>query len=247
VSGFHYFIEKPSLTPPLAEHVTAKDLAAVGVAHLTEPSGLKLRIGKHAHVIASPQTGPGGKPGCVLTVKRSDAPDPRFLQYHADAQTWLSVDGQWIGWTTDDPPQPVEVLREKPVGSVSVTDESDRQWTIPIARMPASEFGELATYYSLDRQGRTAAKLQAFEANLWQAACTLAPRLLDGETLTIAEAIPFVMLGLGRNYRVSALELAAFEAMQTPVLTGEFITTAAMVLCHYDLIAAVQKKTTGLP
>jgi len=160
MAGFLYFLEGDK-APPLSELVDA------GLGHAFD-SNLA-----HCGV----RTGPGGKPGTVLSPQ---AFDDRPLGYYPDVQAWRKCPTApwWLGYYRDGRPTPRDLVRGGYIAAGRTLTLGDGNvWMVPIARALAEEGGTLSWYNKLpalselDDAGRwvRGAVLPRYAA-LWEAA-----------------------------------------------------------------------------
>jgi len=114
MSRFYYYL--PSPTPIAQAQIEQYGLAyALDAGHMTQGA-----VG----------VGPDEKPGRVC----AQGDDPR-VGYHADRQTWrrMSPDPAcaWIGWPTDDPPGPEDLIRDDPAPGLTLPLGDGRAWLVP--------------------------------------------------------------------------------------------------------------------
>jgi hypothetical protein len=85
---------------------------------------------------ALPEHGPGGNVGTLfcclpggLITDEAFKPD-----YRAKEQTWIEINGSWLGWYTDNKPTEQSLRRAKTVSGYGVVLNDDCEWLAPTIR-----------------------------------------------------------------------------------------------------------------
>ena len=134
MAGTLYFRPGPLVKPSL------DDARALGLSHAFtyRPTAREI-IGRGPGPAESPGGIAGkstGTPGVVFAdaSRMGDA----AIGYYPDAQTWHQVDrpaGEpelYVGWYTDQPPTPADLLRAEPLPGVPVKLGDGREWLVPV-------------------------------------------------------------------------------------------------------------------
>lgn len=228
-------------------------------------------------ITVSEGLGPNGSNGVILYVPPISGVGDAALQYDAKRQTWQPVDDgsdRWIGWVTDDPPTPAELLRKGDrVTGRYVIDEAGREWLIPVARATDNPCGYLPQNFRYDAAGKSTSQVKPQHQWLWDVAgevwdcfnwrnwrstldageepeCERPADLPDtdpppGETHDEQWLRKVALDVLGVNYRVGYAEINALADAGLPVLDEMRVQLITMCLIDLQFIRAVQKKTTA--
>jgi len=119
--------------PKLGRDYKAKDVVSAGLEHIL---GRPL-VPRPAH------KGPDGGSGVILGA--SEHVPANLLGYYPDKQTWHQVPRSeaWMGYLTDDPPTPVDLVRSEGLNGHVVTLGDGNEYLVPVARALVEEDGEL--------------------------------------------------------------------------------------------------------
>jgi len=209
--GFLYFIPTP------AKMLGPRAIADAGLGYAIDRKAIQPVV-----------TGPTGDPG--ILVSDESAMDRAALKYRPTEQTWRMFtrdSGQVIGvgWYTDEPPTPQDLIRRQPLPGSPVTLPDGHGYQIPVARRFAEFEGRLLSCcglpQSLARDGSgvwvPSAPIARY-ARLWDMLQGyLAAREEAMSQQTTDDVIYFTFppinelaIGiLGINYRIGADELEA--------------------------------------
>lgn len=94
-------------------------------------------VGSHLESIAVRGAGPDGSPGMVVSTASCQA---GTLGYYPDKQEWRACPGSaWIGWQTDAPPQPRDLVREDNdvIATYDMVMGDGKKWQIPVIQRAA--------------------------------------------------------------------------------------------------------------
>lgn len=189
------------------------------------PPALAYAFGDRVTSSAVHANGPDGGSGTVFGGATYADNLAMFGVYH-DRQTWKPYPGSpyWIGWNTEHPPQPAELIGENPIEGLAVRLGDGNHWQIPRARSCVQlETGQLAPIISLPRRmeltdgcewvpgGVLQPYVDLFNVaeKWWQFLMQEAERSADSEEISIqvSEAADWCTTVLATNYRVSAVEV----------------------------------------
>jgi len=85
-------------------------------------------------------SGPSGEPGVIVAQAPHAGSDGKAADcgYYPEKQTWSSAanGAYWIGFETQAPPRPQDLLRTNALAGHFVELEDGNQWLVPIARSP---------------------------------------------------------------------------------------------------------------
>lgn len=219
--GFLYFI------PTQAKTLGPRAIADAGLGYAIDRK-----------MIQPVTVGPGGEPG--ILVADEAAMDRSALKYRPTEQSWRTFardNGQSIsvGWYTDEPPTPQDLVRRQPLPGASVTLPDGHVYQVPIARRFAEFEGRLvglcALPQALARDGSgvwvPSAPIARY-ARLWDmlqgylaAREEASTQTAEGEVIFFRyEPINDLAIGiLGINYRLGADELEALGLWTQDVRT----------------------------
>ncbi|MBW3600608.1 MAG: hypothetical protein KY475_25510 [Planctomycetes bacterium] len=207
MAGFLYYLPSDSPQPPKLAEVQA---AGLGYAfdQTVVPRGC--------------QHGPDG--GCGHTLSTG----PELPGYHPERQIWRKIpgleSGAWVGFETDKPPGPEELVRSRHLDGHWVELNDGQRWLIPCARQPVEENGELVglcrlpAAIGMNESGEwTRDDVDAKYADLWAVAVAYwnvmigAANEADDTGLVkfdLQGAPDAVTLALATNYRIGRFEVA---------------------------------------
>jgi len=187
--------------------------------------------------------GPDGVHGLICGYGSQFTGDRR-IGYYPARQTWERLrigDGLHVGFYTDAPPGPAELVRAEPLPGHVVTCADGNDYLVPVARqwsvVPDGEQGEkiagwfnaLPSRMTLDDDGEwTIGAVQAQYARLWEIAtkwhdCYMRVNL---EEVDEGEAVEFDLRGsadaaveaLAANYRLSRVEASLLGLFDSSVI-----------------------------
>lgn len=218
MAGFLYFVEtdKPSLV--------AGDVAAFGLSHaLSEghvdcgvctpnmPTADGKAVSVRGMVLLDPRrhVGPNGE-------RTPAAFDGRY-------QTWAPMpdhDGKrrWIGFVTEAPPQPDDLVGPDPLEGYLFLDDVGREWVIPLVCSPDGprRVNRLPSYLGLDATGQltTVAPVLRYGV-LWDAVDRLWPVLTETGEAPDAEAWGPACVLMAANYVLGPAEISLLRVFST--------------------------------
>jgi hypothetical protein len=195
--------------------------------------------------------------GTVILPKTAAGTDPRSWGFHGTTQTWQPVELQpgaptmlWIGWETDNPPTPVDLLRKTAVPRGRyLLDQLDQQWLFPVAH---SKQGRATLPASLVR---TVDGVKHHVAKPYQSLWELSGQIRDwyrddfhvDPDDVLCWKYDCALQILQTNYRIGVHELNALDAMGRPLLTTENLDPLLASFIDWDLpdelMEIVEKKT----
>jgi len=180
--------------------------------------------------------GPGGTTGSLVG-------PPRGLRYDAEAQTWYPgpEKSYWIGWPTDSPPSPKELLRPKFVSGQVLRLGDGNDWICPTARLYDGT-PKLPVRFGLDVDGNDAGEIVAEYADLWALAQQVWVGALaemqdpdsDEPVLSPDRVIEIAHAALAANYRVNGTVVKALG-----LLTTENIHEITRTLVDFETFRAI--------
>ncbi len=249
MSQFLYFI-------PGAAAASAEQLAELGLGEVLS--------GGFSH--GGIDSGPAGA-GVVIA---SSAGPPTALRYRRETQRWIPIrpDGAeaawWLGWETDAPPGPAELLRDEALAGVEVTLGDGRAWRIPRGRQVDLDDGlreVLPQRETLGDDGRPVVEVVEAYRGLWGAAeeiwndCVRVQHEAaegsddyeppDGyeppEPMSGERAVEIVRLALATNYRLGRWEISALGLIATDVI-GPVLRAIADLDGFEEMVAAETAK-----
>ncbi len=191
--------------------------------------------------------------------------DPSFagkLGVYLDRQAWRKVPGSsaYVGYYTDDPPKPQDLLRSQVIPGRVVLLGDDQQWMAPIARGVLGSEDELvyhcplptATTIGDDGEWGRGSIMPKY-LPLWEAAtrvwnaisaeCLAAPGNSDTErdvSIDCAGGNDAAMLAIATNYRVGKAEVALLGLFNSQAVSGILLT-----LVDWQTIASWTEKKTA--
>lgn len=122
---------------PNASGCSDKILIKAGLSEL-------VREGEQGPEYMEVPNGPGGKNGVLVTWRKPESDrNPRFL-IHSE-QEWVEAPSigdlpagrYWVGIDKENPPEPMDLVRDNPIGGLKVTLADGYSWTVPtISRFP---------------------------------------------------------------------------------------------------------------
>lgn len=177
--------------------------------------------------------GPGGKSGLLIADRSVPAGQ---VEFHRDAQTWQPRYGSeaWMGFTTNEPPGPLELERSHQIDGKQIRLGDLQDWIVPqLRQFDATEGSESLVWRCRLEQTITqdpeTGRLSLGEvvkkyAAIWDAATPIAAsiesQILQGKSASIDdetfEKFPAELLNL--NYRVELPELAMLGLLSTVTL-----------------------------
>jgi hypothetical protein len=175
--------------------------------------------------------GPGGGNGAVVADSRTPV---EGRGYYADRQTWRQIPGSeaWVGWETDSPPEPDDLVRHKVLPGHEVTLGDGNPWQIPIARaLVDNEKGSLEytctlpQTLDLDTEGKwTLGKVVSPHTLLWDDACRYWNSRIGIDTeesdidFKFDALVGAAIRAMNTNYRINAVEAAGIGLLTTQSL-----------------------------
>jgi len=199
--SFLYFVEGRG-------GMAADDLGKVGLGYLA-PANTPAR---------SASNGPGGKSGVTFAVVPHGSDVPQNIGFYPNKQTWTQIPGTetWLGYVTDAPPGPKDLLRDDAMGGHTVRLEDGNEWHIPVAcYFDRSTPFPRKVKWTADgwEVGGVAAKYE----QLYGLASEFWDKIFEGKgkDVTINTEINVAALALGLNYRIGPPEIAALELLTT--------------------------------
>lgn len=173
----------------------------------------------------SVQGGPDQQQGVIIAVEGSISGG--LIGYYPDRQTWrrLPSGAAWVGYYTDQPPTPAELVRDKQLPGHLVTLGDDQDYEIPVARGFSDDeenvggYQALPSISTLDDEGNwTPGGVVAKHAELWE----VAQRWWDSFVGAAAEdQQPTETGGLRVEFDFAGLNDAALTALATNYRLGK--------------------------
>lgn len=264
MAGFWFFIPE----------VSERDLLRAGRIRWPDSSSLSGTLAdcvSQDHVVLQPLRATAlGSAGLAVYPVPSHKRIPANPGYCAESQTWRRIPGSelQIGWLTDEPPRPEDLVRLKQVDGRAVTDDAGNEWTVPVARARWNPRGTLPAAYTFDADDNPIVGVSAPYRAFWENACKLwdligAATAINGEDMIQRfrdedEAFCWQMIqdALTINYRVDRHVLATLELIYPGWLGRDVARLMLNSICDgeaYRLYFDAQKKTNcrseadGLP
>jgi len=181
--------------------------------------------------------------GSILVPKSPDGTEPRDWKINQALQTWADR----IGWETDQPPTPADLLRKTIHSGARVADRLDQDWRIPIARSPRGH-GTLPAAFVRDDAGVTRAVDPQYQ-ELWELSGQVRDWIYGQYTPDDVDVWKYDSAAtiLSTNYRVGPRELNILHQLQRAVITTETIDPILVAFVDWDLpselLEALEKKT----
>lgn len=196
---------------------------------------------------AMPGAGPDGGAGAILT-------DSEHYRFNIQTQTWANAGDFWVGYQTDSPPGPDDLIRKKADGRLNVLDgqflelADEREWLIPVGRRWCEEDSQAKWYCNLPSKLKFGQSKQVLlggvlprYARLWAIAEADIQRgedsVLSGSGIVYAAADI-----LQANYKVgpAEIELLGLFTQDTPRAILD-------IFGDWDTYFSVEKKTRSQP
>jgi len=157
--------------------------------------------------------GPDGLAGFCATHRRPDDPDYPYQIDCADfgAETWTQFAHRgsplWVGWRSDSPPRPAELLRHGILEGYDVLLADGNRWHVPCAR-------KFPRTLSLDRDGNVIyqpmPRFRAFSEKVFAIGeIVFGTRATDAPIPTDRDWFDLAAQALGWNYRLGAFDCSA--------------------------------------
>lgn len=228
------------------------------------------------HVVLNPVrngSGPGVTSGVVIAPLSKHYGSPIDKVYLPVKQDWFPVGkfekpDYWIGVNKSQIPTPLHLERNRKVPGLTVTDDSGREWMIPVARSRNDKYGFLPQYYEFnDLTNAVESQLKPEQRPLWDLGNELwnwynaeseaksqaandSPTKDDPDRSGTErpERPDFNWLArqalalLQVNYRIGAAELRMLRRLSGPVLAQETIFGVTQTAIGFDLIDEYTKK-----
>jgi hypothetical protein len=230
---FHYFIPNANSTGwCLGGLLPADRLKEHHLGHLVHLAG----PGKAA--ICDAQI--DGVMGLLFT-PNVDGRFAREIGYKAGSQTWMKASGKvWIGWEKDDQPGPKELERPELIRGYTVSDEAGNQWCVPIARSPRG-MATLPSDLVWDVEtGEPQSQRKPAYDWLWELSGEIFDYLNNPNRPADLPWLRKSALKIMQvNYRISPLELNAFQAMGRCVIDEMRANLIALALIDNEIVEAV--------
>lgn len=233
MSQFLYYLPgytKQELSPDVVTKAGLSYAFPAGTPHVCNPM---------------PGTGPDGGVGAILT-------DSEHYRYNIDTQTWADAGGFWVGFQTDAPPGPDDLIRKRPLDGQLLELADEREWLIPVARRWSEEDDQARWSCNLPSKLRFGQSKQVFlggvlprYARLW--AIAEADAMPESELLSGNGWVYAAAEILQANYKIGTaeIELLGLFTQETPRqildVFGDWATRAAINT------AINEKKTQSQP
>lgn len=165
------------------------------------------------------QDGPGGKVGTIFAcLPGGMAIDGFATDYRPAEQTWVEIDGAWLGWYTDNPPTEESLRKPSQISGYPVTLNDDSAWTAPVIRcQPAGSRVTLPQSLGLGTGGTRIVRIKP-QYQRWQ---DLVAKLwgykFSGEGASLSDLCDDAAILLSLNYRIGPREIDAlglFELLE---------------------------------
>ena len=191
--------------------------------------------------------GPHGTTGTLIGTDRP-------LRYDADDQMWYPAPERayWVGWPTDAPPGPGDLIRPKFVTGQVLRLGDGNDWICPTARL-YDGMAALPVRFGLDADGNDAAEVVREYADLWSMAQEIWTGAIaelqapdsDESGMDPERVIEIAHAALAANYRLNPTIIKALG-----LLTTENIHEIVRILVDFGsfrafLSDAVEKKKGG--
>lgn len=226
MAPFAYHIRMP-INELVAGEFKADVMSELGLSHL----GV-LHPGKDVHVT------PAADGGVILAF------DPSMKQKSVD-QSWLEVsDRVSIGWLPKRPPSPEDLLKKDALPGIEVVDLSNRAWRLPIINSNSAMCSiPQAISYS---HGQPTKRFLSKYQNLWEYAGDLFESVVSIEAYDDIWVMEKALEVLCINYRVSPMEVEAFDQMGSFVFSQAIAFAMLLYALDFKLVEdAVKKKQPG--
>jgi len=216
-------------------------------------------------IVTAVSRGPGDATGVVLYPKPSSKKVPEHLGYVPAYQTWRpegelaprpGVPLRYVGWITDEPPEPEDLERASRVSGYTVmVGHPGRGWHVPIARARDGRPGTLPADWRFEK-GKPVRRikqqyLQLFELagkahDAFNGSAETRGQIKDEELALLA------VEALAVNYRLGPEEIDALAYLGRPLLDDDSLLQIMLALIDKQFLALAaaafeaddQKKTT---
>ena len=237
--SFHYFLVG---VKPDDGRITAEDFAAFGLdqslsdlidADRREYSAFEMSIAGKTGTFLTPNVAPGVSPECVT--------------YKPKIQSWIQLSiGEnelFIGWTTDRPPVPTELLRPVNYSGYSIDDCSNRKWTTPVARSVRGNV-TLPSDFDFDFVSGDATEVLSDDFDrLWKISGDLYKHWNEeGFELDAASIAQYALFAISVNYRVGPVEFAAFKSMGAKIFDSAKASAFCLAVIDLQILDDYKKK-----
>lgn len=192
----------------------------------------------------------GGGSGVVLAVGLFSG---HRIGYFEAKQTWRRIpkSAAWVGFYTDAPPVPDDLVRDQPLPGGIVTLGDGNEWSVPIARANSVTDGQLSSAIALpsrvtiDDDGAWRndgivpryAELWAAADGFWAAFVVPMAETDDQPELDGTVAYDWALSALQANYRVGKAEVAMLG-----LFDDVNVARILRILIDWDTIVQWQKK-----
>ncbi len=209
-NGFLYFIPGASMSTTGREGLAAQ-LEAARLSNVL-PDGSMTQ-----NSVAGGPCGKGN--GLMFSCARQGEGDPIFPKYEPAKQTWIDAGTHCVGYYTDNPPAPSDLVRRRPVHGYAWVDDRDEKWIVPLARV-CDGSTLLPNTMGIGADGKMVKKPKARYKDLCafaQAHFEMLTGLLDRGEFAYKEDwdthFSVACEALGVNYHVGPYEITVLECM----------------------------------